>query len=104
MSNLKTLKDFDLGGCGSCEPEDTKRIREDLKQEAIKDIKFLEGLSKGSDEVAKMTDTAEAIMLEEKGFCLFDAMGAYDNSNVIEYIKRKFNITEEDLKGGDNET
>jgi len=103
ISRMKkeTLKDiFEDWEClaeiGSSK-EEKKIIINRLKREAIKHIKFLQKISKGSDEVGGLT-AQETELLEKNGFCLFDAVGAYDNSNVIEYIKWANNIEEKDLK------
>ncbi len=66
-------------------------IRSELKAEAIKDIKFLETAPEDIKEFHKKEDDGINY------FCLFDAMASHDNSNVIEYIKWKNNITEEEL-------
>lgn len=98
---LKTLKDLMVYGSGftfvgtKSKSFPYPMFREvDLKQEAIKDIQYLRQLPEGEGSLDKIHKKD----LDEKYFALFDAMAAYDNSNVIAYIKWKFNITEEDLK------
>lgn len=106
---LKTLKDIQkyvpvvnakTGDADLAEEEkddtgDRVIYPEEIKQEAIKEIKELQKI----EEIDMIKIPIEKqIEIEKKYFTLFDAVGAYDNSNVIEYIKWKNNITEEDLK------
>ena len=74
MKELKTLKDFEDEHCYGF-PE--------MRDEAIKDIRELKRAS---------LSTGSKVMQE--------ILGTYAEEPVIEYIKWKFNITEEDLKGG----
>ncbi len=99
MTELKTLKDME----GTIQWNKNPKVKTGdvsvnlLRQGAIKDIKELQKI-----EEIDMTKISveERIKIEKKYFTLFDAVGAYDNSNVIDYIKWKNNITKEDLKGG----
>ena len=83
MSELKTLKDIDG------HPTEWGHLveRNDLKQEAIKDIKYLRAWKEqGTIKLLPWITTTD-----------FENTGL---NAIIEYIKWKFNITEEDLKGG----
>lgn len=94
MTELKTLKDFKGLDVGTGLVK-SHINREELKQEAIKQIKELQKIEE--IDMIKIP-VKKQIEIEKKYFTLFDAVGAYDNSNVIDYIKWKNNITEEDLK------
>lgn len=78
MTKLKTLKDFigDWGYDDDGTPDEDVVSVEQLKQEAIKDIKSF----------------------QENPYSLFNKWGKIESKAVIEYIKWKFNITERDLK------
>jgi len=95
---LRTLKDIEQICCGAGEycDDDKMHIHIDkLKQETIKDIKFLEKKNKDANE---FWDD------EKNRFCPYCKSGCYEcncrirDDGKIEYIKWKFNITEEDLK------
>ena len=85
---LKTLKDFDGY------PTDWGHLveRGDLKQEAIKDIKRLQqiGTTIQYEEYKKLSPLFQSFYESDD-----DAVWSCDN--LIEYIKWKNNITEEDL-------
>ena len=76
MSDLKTLKDLNLN---VDEYSDAEYI---IKQEAIKDIKLFRAMKDSTGFQVKMAFDYKIIDIE----------------SVINYIKWKFNITEEDLK------
>lgn len=89
---LKTIKDFEFD-IDSCCPDCNENKREkactveDLKQEAIKDIKAIQTLGKTPEDKMWEEITKKIIVYSK------DA-----KQGIINYIKWKFNITEEDLK------
>ena len=89
---LKTLKDFNLKdmivinyGKGDSKSLD-KDIKELFRQEAIKDIKEFE---KGFKENSNFNSEGNPLLVLQFNL---------PNQGLINYIKWKFNITEEDLK------
>ena len=93
---LKTLKDFELlADYTACSKSDEtsccQALVKDLRQEAIKDIKELRNNNWKEKENDKIGGFS--------GIINFSAMKRIDAIQpVIDYIKWKFNITEEDLK------
>ena len=95
MSELKTLKDLfpdftveqvrQLGKTGMMIFQE--KLKADLKQEAIKDIKSLMELKKTSLDKWWEEMTGHRLTYSEEA-----------KQGIINYIKWKFNITEEDLK------
>ncbi len=73
--NLNTLKDF---GEEECSSSTEFELLEELKQEAIKELKIIDDLSFKAPEL--LTNLEKMLIKSEK------------------YIKWKFNITDEDLK------
>ncbi len=71
-----------------------------LKQVGINWVKFLEQLpDPGIDgEPGEVLDKIQKEDLDDKYFAFFDAMGAYDNSNLIKWIKHFYGITQGDMK------
>lgn len=88
MTELKTLKD--LKKCPQCERggEEYKCIQNyELKQEAIKDIKAIQDFEKSQADKLWEALTGNKIIYSEEA-----------KQGIMNYIKWKFNITEEDLK------
>lgn len=80
MTELKTLKDFELAFNTGLSPASSQAFKE-LKQEAIKRIKELE-------------------IIKENDYKEWHKEAAHFIEGRIFEIKHFFNITEEELKGG----
>ncbi len=89
MDELKTLKDFEIPQCEDVCPNEcagAKKLKEELKQDAIKDIKRLRDYNPNTDEKLNLKQHIYSYRLSN------------ETKAVIEYTTKKFNLTKKDLK------